>query len=42
MVGADGRVEYTIAAGEHRYYVIWITRLGEGFRNAHINEVRAD
>jgi serine/threonine-protein kinase len=41
-VGADGRVEYTIATGEHRYYVIWITRLGDGFRNAHINEVRAD
>jgi serine/threonine-protein kinase len=41
-VGGDGRVEYTIAAGEHRYYVIWITRLGAGFRNAHINEVRAD
>ena len=41
-VGTDGRVEYTIAAGEHRYYVIWITRLGDSFRNAHINEVRAD
>jgi predicted Ser/Thr protein kinase len=40
--GSDGRVEYTIAVGAHRYYVIWITRLGAGYRNAHINEVRAD
>jgi serine/threonine-protein kinase len=41
-VGSDGRVEYTIAAGSHRYYLIWITRLGDSFQNAHINEVRAD
>jgi len=39
---AGDRVEYTIASGEHRYYVVWITRLGDGYRNAHINEVRAD
>jgi serine/threonine-protein kinase len=36
------RVEYTIASGKHRYYVIWITRLGDPYSNAHINEVRAD
>jgi len=41
-VGSDGRVEYTIAGGEHRYYVIWITRLGDGYRSAHVNEVQAN
>jgi eukaryotic-like serine/threonine-protein kinase len=39
---AGGRAEYTIAAGKHRYYVIWITRFGDVYRNAHINEVQAD
>jgi serine/threonine-protein kinase len=34
-----GRAEYTIGGGEHRYYVIWITRLGDPYRNAHIDEV---
>ena len=47
MVGASQTIsgdsaQYTIAGGAHRYYVIWITRLGAGFRNAHIDEVRAD
>ena len=47
VVGASQTVSgdsarYTIAGGAHRYYVIWITRLGAGFRNAHIDEVRAD
>jgi eukaryotic-like serine/threonine-protein kinase len=39
-VGGDSAT-YTIAGGAHRYYVVWITRLGAGFRNAHIDEVRA-
>ena len=33
------RAEYTIGGGAHRYYVIWITRLGDSFRSAHIDEV---
>ena len=36
------RGAYTIGGGAYRYYVIWITRLGDGFRNAHIDEVSAD
>ena len=36
------RAEYTIGGGAYRYYVIWITRLGDGFRNAHIDEVTAN
>ena len=46
VVGASqtvsGRADFTIANGEHRYYVIWITRLGDSFRNAHIDEVTAN
>jgi eukaryotic-like serine/threonine-protein kinase len=41
-VGTDGQVQYRIRGGEHRYYVIWITRLGDGYRTARINDVRAD
>ena len=40
-VPADGHASYTIAAGRHRYYVIWITRLGGGFQYAQINTVTA-
>ena len=36
------RADYTIGGGAYRYYVIWITRLGDGFRNAHVDEVSAD
>jgi len=39
---AGGRADYTIANGRHRYYVIWITRLGDSFQSAHINEVTAN
>jgi serine/threonine-protein kinase len=40
-VGGD-RATYTIGGGTYRYYVIWITRLGGSFRNAHIDEVTAN
>jgi hypothetical protein len=36
------RAEYTIGGGAYRYYVIWITRLGDGFHSAHIDEVSAN
>ena len=39
---AGGRADYTIANGRHRYYVIWITRLGDSFQSAHIDEVTAN
>jgi serine/threonine-protein kinase len=35
------RAQYTIGGGAYRYYVIWITRLGDGFDNAHIDEASA-
>jgi serine/threonine-protein kinase len=41
-VGAGGQVQYRIQDGEHRYYVIWITRLGDGYNTARINDVRAN
>ena len=41
MVGGD-QAQYTIGGGAYRYYVIWITELGAGFRNAHIDEVSAN
>jgi tRNA A-37 threonylcarbamoyl transferase component Bud32 len=39
VVGA--RASFTIASGKHRYYLIWITRLGGGYPTARINEVSA-
>jgi eukaryotic-like serine/threonine-protein kinase len=47
VVGASQKVageqaEYTIGGGAYRYYVIWITELGAGFDNAHIDEVSAN
>ena len=47
VVGASqqvngSRADYTIAGAPHRYYVIWVTRLGDTFRNAHIDEVSAN
>jgi eukaryotic-like serine/threonine-protein kinase len=39
VVGRQAR--FTIASGKHRYYLIWITRLGAGYRTARINEVSA-
>jgi eukaryotic-like serine/threonine-protein kinase len=32
---------FTIASGKHRYYLIWITRLGGNYDTARINEVSA-
>jgi serine/threonine-protein kinase len=37
-----GDARYTITGGgPHRYYLIWITRLGSGYNTARINEVSA-
>src|SRR5581483_1878448 len=33
---------FAITGSPHRYYVIWITRLGPGHQTARINEVRAN
>ena len=38
---AQGETRFDITGGEHRYYVIWITRLGQGYNTARINDVRA-
>jgi serine/threonine-protein kinase len=32
---------FTLSNAEGRYYLIWITRLGTGYRYAHVNEVDA-
>jgi predicted Ser/Thr protein kinase len=37
----DKQARFTIASGKHRYYLIWITRLGIGYPTARINEVSA-
>jgi eukaryotic-like serine/threonine-protein kinase len=38
----QGDTEYSIGSGgEHRYYLIWITRLGANYNTARINEVDA-
>jgi serine/threonine-protein kinase len=42
QTAADGQATYRISQGEHRYYVIWITRLGDGYDTARINDVRAN
>ena len=35
-----GRTQIGLAGdGEHRYFLIWITDLGAGYENAHVNEV---
>jgi eukaryotic-like serine/threonine-protein kinase len=37
------RTQFTVTAqGKHRYYVLWITRLGAGYNTARINEIRAN
>ena len=41
-VPATGRVTYTMHGAPHRYYVIWITRLGSSYRKATINTVSAN
>jgi hypothetical protein len=43
VVPANGQARYTISGGKHRYYVIWITRLGPGpTHTAQINTVAAN
>jgi serine/threonine-protein kinase len=46
VVGASrtvgGTATFPIAGGRHRYFVIWITRLGPGYETAQINEVRVN
>ncbi len=43
VVPSNGQVRYTITGGKHRYYVIWITRLGPGpTHTAQINTVAAN
>jgi hypothetical protein len=37
-VGSQG-AQYTITGGPYRYYLIWITKLGQGYDQAHVNEV---
>jgi hypothetical protein len=36
------KATFTIASGKHRYYLIWITRLGASYNTARINEVNAN
>ncbi|HEY6962341.1 MAG TPA: hypothetical protein VI408_10675, partial [Gaiellaceae bacterium] len=38
----NGQATYTIAGGAHRYYVIWITRLGGSYDTAQVNFVTAN
>jgi hypothetical protein len=41
-VPSTDRATYTIHGAPHRYYVIWITRLGPDYQFARINAVKAD
>ena len=41
-VPATGQVTYTIHGSPHRYYLIWITRLGPRYQKATINAVSAN
>jgi hypothetical protein len=36
-----GTATFTIVGKPHRYYLLWITRLGPSYRTAQINEVKA-
>jgi serine/threonine-protein kinase len=39
----EDRTQFTVTGqGEHRYYVLWITRLGSGYNTARVNEIRAN
>jgi serine/threonine-protein kinase len=38
---AQAETRFAIRDGKHRYYLIWITRLGAGYNTARINDVRA-
>jgi serine/threonine protein kinase len=37
----SGSTTFTIVGKPHRYYLLWITRLGASYRTAQINEVKA-
>jgi serine/threonine-protein kinase len=37
----SGETIFTIVGKPHRYYLLWITRLGPGYNTAQINEVKA-
>ena len=41
-VPGNGRATYAIHGSPHRYYVIWITRLGPSYQSARINAVSAN
>jgi hypothetical protein len=40
-VGSD-RATFTVSGSPHRYYVIWITRLGSAYQTGQINAVQAN
>jgi serine/threonine-protein kinase len=42
VVPANGQLQYTITGSPHRYYVIWITRLGPKWQSARVNTVSAN
>jgi hypothetical protein len=38
----ESRTQFDITAGgSYRYYLVWITKLGQGYDQAHVNEVKA-
>jgi hypothetical protein len=37
----SGSTTFTIVGKPHRYYLLWITRLGQSYNTARINEIRA-
>jgi serine/threonine protein kinase len=37
----SGQPTFTIVGKPHRYYLLWITRLGPGYNTARINEIKA-
>ena len=37
----QGNTTFTIVGKPHRYYLLWITRLGQNYNTARINEVKA-
>jgi serine/threonine protein kinase len=41
-VPATGRITYSIHGSPHRYYLIWITRLGPSYQKATVNAVSAN
>ena len=41
-VPGTGRITYAITGSPHRYYLIWITKLGPSYQKATINAVSAN